>query len=119
MAIRSSVGGSSTAGTSDSGTVVAAQEDAARFLTQATFGPTLAEVDRMVGTTYETWTDEQIQIPTSLQLPKLQALPVMPQQSDRADARRITSCSLSPPCPLAIVAKRQSKSYLAHNRAGT
>lgn len=79
-------GSSSAVGTSDSGAVAVTQADAARFLTQATFGPTMAEIDRMVGMAYETWIDAQLQKPTSLQLPKLQALPLAPQQRDRVDA---------------------------------
>ncbi len=80
-------GGSSSAGaTSDSGTTVATQADAARLLTQATFGPTMAQINRTVGMAYEAWIDEQLQKPTSLQLPKLQALTTSPQQSDRVDA---------------------------------
>lgn len=80
-------GGSSSAGaTSDSGATVATQADAARLLTQATFGPTMAQINRTVGMAYEAWIDEQLQKPTSLQLPKLQALSTSPQQSDRMDA---------------------------------
>jgi hypothetical protein len=33
--------------------------DAARFLTQATFGPTEAEIDHVVAVGYSAWLDEQ------------------------------------------------------------
>lgn len=79
-------GSSSTGATNDSGTVAVTQADAARFLTQATFGPTMAEINHTVGMAYATWIDEQFRRPTSLQLPKLQALTTSPQQSDRVDA---------------------------------
>lgn len=52
--------------------------DAARFLNQATFGATEADVDRLIGlgdatTAYPRWIDEQIARPASLQLPAVQA----------------------------------------------
>lgn len=80
-------GGSSSAGAmSDSGPTVTTQADAARLLTQATFGPTMSDINHTTGMSYETWVDEQLQKTSSLQLPKLQALPLSPQQSDRVDA---------------------------------
>jgi hypothetical protein len=36
------------------------QQDAARFLTQATFGPTLADIDALVAKGYSAWITEQI-----------------------------------------------------------
>ena len=48
---------------------------AARLLTQATFGPTLAEVESLATqTSAETWLDAQRRAPVSLQLPYLQQL---------------------------------------------
>ncbi len=45
--------------------------DAARFLTQASFGPTLHEIDRLMAMGYDAWLDEQMQLPASLQTPWL------------------------------------------------
>jgi len=39
--------------------------DAARFLTQATFGPTQTEIDRVVRQGFSSWLDEQIALPAS------------------------------------------------------
>ncbi len=47
---------------------------AARFLTQATFGPTLPEIDRLARIGYDAWLSEQSTLPTSLQLPFLDNL---------------------------------------------
>lgn len=47
---------------------------AARFLTQATFGPTLPEIDRLARMGYQAWLTEQAGATTSLQLPFLDAL---------------------------------------------
>ena len=52
--------------------------DAFRFLTQATFGPTQAEIDRLVAlgnssNAYERWIDQQLALEPSLQLPAVQA----------------------------------------------
>ncbi len=38
----------------------ATREEAARFLTQATFGPTQADIDRVMRIGYERWIDEQL-----------------------------------------------------------
>jgi uncharacterized protein (DUF1800 family) len=43
----------------------AAQVDAVRFLTQATFGPTDAEVARVVAMGYSAWLDEQFAMPAA------------------------------------------------------
>lgn len=47
---------------------------AARFLTQATFGPTLPEIDRLYRIGYNAWLTEQFAAPASLQLPFLDQL---------------------------------------------
>ncbi len=44
---------------------------AARFLTQASFGPTLAEIDRVAGMGFEAWIDEQLEEEPSLHQPYL------------------------------------------------
>jgi uncharacterized protein (DUF1800 family) len=43
----------------------ATREQAARFLTQATFGPTDAEVDRVMAIGYSAWIDEQLAKPSA------------------------------------------------------
>ncbi len=43
--------------------------EAQRFLTRATFGPTLTEINRVLEIGYEAWLDEQIAMPTTLSLP--------------------------------------------------
>jgi uncharacterized protein (DUF1800 family) len=48
--------------------------DAARFLTQATFGPTEPEIRRLMRIGYHAWLDEQFAAPPSLQLPYLDGL---------------------------------------------
>jgi uncharacterized protein (DUF1800 family) len=48
--------------------------DAARFLTQASFGPTRAEITRVQQIGYRAWLDEQIAAPTSLTRPWLVGL---------------------------------------------
>lgn len=51
----------------------ATQADAARFLTQATFGPTLVEIDRLMATGYNTWFDMELSKAPALHLPFLDA----------------------------------------------
>ncbi len=48
--------------------------EAARFLSQASFGPTLAEIDRLLAIGYDAWLDEQFSTPASRQLPFLDQL---------------------------------------------
>lgn len=48
--------------------------EAARFLTQASFGPTPAEIDRLAAMGYNAWLAEQLATPASLQLPFLDQL---------------------------------------------
>jgi uncharacterized protein (DUF1800 family) len=50
--------------------------EAFRFLNQATMGATEAEAARVIAMGYETWIDEQLTRPPSLELPHLQSLPV-------------------------------------------
>lgn len=48
--------------------------DAARFLTQASFGPSLAEISRLRGMGYNAWISEQLAIPASRHRPYLEAM---------------------------------------------
>lgn len=43
--------------------------EAQRFLTRATFGPRLSEIDRVLAIGYEAWIDEQIALPATLTIP--------------------------------------------------
>jgi uncharacterized protein (DUF1800 family) len=43
----------------------ASREDAARFLTQASFGPTEASIDRVMAIGYSAWIDEQFALPAT------------------------------------------------------
>ena len=43
----------------------ATRSDAARFLTQATFGPTESDIDRVMAIGYAAWIDEQLALPTT------------------------------------------------------
>lgn len=45
--------------------------EASRFLTQASFGPTLGEIGRLQGMTLPRWVDEQMALPASLHLPRI------------------------------------------------
>jgi uncharacterized protein (DUF1800 family) len=47
--------------------------EAARFLTQATYGPTLAEIHRVRGMAYDAWLNEQFAATPTLHLPLLDA----------------------------------------------
>lgn len=49
--------------------------DAARFLAQATFGPTLADIGHLRQRGYQRWLNEQFATPASYQLPYLDAVP--------------------------------------------
>ncbi len=60
--------------------------EAARFLRQASFGPTEAEIERVVRGGYAGWIDAQIATPASLQTPYLKSLPAAPTQADRLEA---------------------------------
>src|SRR4029453_14143902 len=50
-------------------TVAPTRNEAARFLTQASFGPAPADVDRVVALGYSAWLDEQFNSQASLHLP--------------------------------------------------
>jgi uncharacterized protein (DUF1800 family) len=53
--------------------VALTRSDAARFLTQATFGPNKADVDRVLALGLSAWVDEQFTAPQSLHLPAVPA----------------------------------------------
>jgi uncharacterized protein (DUF1800 family) len=52
----------------------ATDAEAARFLTQATFGPTTAEIARVRALGYSQWIDQQLSAPTSVSRPHLEHL---------------------------------------------
>jgi uncharacterized protein (DUF1800 family) len=52
----------------------ASDAEASRFLSHATFGPTLAEITRLRSIGYTSWINEQLARPASLQLPHLDQL---------------------------------------------
>lgn len=76
-------------GSSDGEPVTMSNSDAFRFLNQATFGATEAEVQRLIDMGTEAWIDEQLAQPASLQLPHLRGLPrpaeLTELQPDRVD----------------------------------
>ncbi len=55
---------------------------AARFLAQATFGPTLAQIARLRQIGYPAWLDEQFAAPVSTQVPYLNWVTAQPEQPD-------------------------------------
>ena len=61
-------GGSGGGGAGVAVAPLATASEAARFLTQATFGPTTAEIERLTATGYEAWLQEQMQLPRSSHL---------------------------------------------------
>lgn len=65
--VLASCGGGSGSGSTDAGTTApetpASRSEAARFLTQATFGPTEADIDRVMAIGYAAWIDEQFAKP--------------------------------------------------------
>jgi hypothetical protein len=53
--------------------------EAARFLTQATFGPTLTDIARLRQIGYAAWLDEQFALPPSHQVPYLDMVRAIPE----------------------------------------
>jgi uncharacterized protein (DUF1800 family) len=80
-------------GFEDSLTTVESDEDAARFLAQATFGPTLGEIARLRALGYRAWLDEQFAQPLSRQVTYLdwvEQLPAQPEGNNHVtDATRV------------------------------
>lgn len=67
---------------------ITSREEAARFLTQATFGPTEDEIDRLMAIGYDAWFQEQFNSGPSTQIDyliSLNALPIPPRNA-RIDA---------------------------------
>ena len=80
LAVLAACGGGSGSSSSDGGgsTPVqvekpASRAEAARFLTQATFGPTDADIDRVMAVGYGAWIDEQFAKPASTNRPLWEA----------------------------------------------
>ncbi len=65
---------------------VITKAEAHRFLMQATFGPTEADVQRVIDVGYEAWLDEQLRLPATKQLTYMRTLPQPNTQDDRMDA---------------------------------
>ncbi len=62
------------------------EQDAARFLSQATFGPTMAEVANVQSLGYEGWIDQQLGLDPSLHLPLLKQMePYLRDSRNRPD----------------------------------
>ena len=61
--------------------------EAFQFLNQATFGATEDEANRVVSMGIEAWIDQQMQLPVSLHLPFLQAVPPPPTPFELHDDR--------------------------------
>ena len=63
--------------------------EAFQFLNQSTFGATLDEAQEVISLRYDTWIDQEIAKPASLQLPHLRSLPrpmnLAELQADRVD----------------------------------
>ena len=59
--------------------IPATDAEAARFLTQATFGPTLAEIQRLRSMGYNAWLNEQFTLPASHQVPYLDMIGAIPE----------------------------------------
>jgi uncharacterized protein (DUF1800 family) len=53
--------------------------EAARFLTQATFGPTFADIAHLRQLGYRAWLDEQFALPASYQVPYLDMVAAIPE----------------------------------------
>ena len=66
-------GGSSPAPAPAPAPAVVTVDEAARFLTQATFGPTDADIARVQAIGYSAWIDEQFALPATAHLPYVQA----------------------------------------------
>ncbi|HKX42608.1 MAG TPA: DUF1800 domain-containing protein [Burkholderiaceae bacterium] len=81
LAVLAACGGGSGSSSSDGGDGVSTAQaekpttraEAARFLTQATFGPTDADIDRVMAIGYGAWIDEQFAKPASTNRPLWEA----------------------------------------------
>jgi uncharacterized protein (DUF1800 family) len=79
-------GGSGGGGAAPPPPAAISRPDAARFLRQASFGPTRPELDRVVELGYERWIDAQVAAPASLHTPYLKSLGAAPTQAQRLEA---------------------------------
>ena len=77
--------GASTPGPGDVPLPTRAQ--AARFLRQATFGATAAEIDRVAQIGYARWLDEQMALPPTLHQPACRTSPIRSRPSCSAPCR--------------------------------
>ncbi|MGL6291011.1 MAG: DUF1800 family protein [Silanimonas sp.] len=91
--------GAASAGFGSSTAPTVAQADAARFLQQATFGPTDAEISRVISMGYDAWITDQFNRPTSSHLATHQAIhnELSPHLGGDADD---IACEFSYPCQL-------------------
>ena len=71
--MRRRVGGSTARTCSRARAAGPTADEAARFLTQATFGPTDADIARVQSIGYSAWIDEQFALPATPHLPYVQA----------------------------------------------
>lgn len=85
--------------------------EAQRFLTRATFGPNLSDIDKMLQLGYEGWLNQQIAIPTTLTLPFMdQAI------KDRLVRRRQRLVSEGETDPEILNSKRLGKGQEVNSR---
>lgn len=87
-------GGSEVSAPGDDGVVVApppptmntgafaTQESTARFLTQATFGPTPSQVNSLIGSSASTWFVQQLEMSPTLNEPQLEAYEALASEAD-------------------------------------
>ena len=66
LGVLAACGGSSGGGTAEPADLPATRAEAARFLTQATFGPTEGEIERVMAIGYAAWIAEQLALPQTL-----------------------------------------------------
>ena len=66
---------------------VPSDRDAARFLAQATFGPTLADIAHLRAVGYEAWLDEQFAMPAATEVPYLDWVNGIPGNNVTDDTR--------------------------------
>jgi uncharacterized protein (DUF1800 family) len=67
----------------------ATDQDAMRFLTQATFGPTMAEFDRLNLIGIDAWLDEQFALPFSRHRVYLEAIAALPEDPQVPEANDV------------------------------
>ena len=91
--------GSASAGFGAGSPPTVAQADAARFLQQASFGPTLAEIDRVASMGYDAWISEQFRRPASSHLEIHRAIHAEMTPHLGGEARDV-NCEFSYPCQL-------------------